>query len=146
MAGIINPFWAKLADMSSRGWCLLAATLLYTIGYACTAGSSGIHALATGQVIYTVGKSKTYLLLFIMAFNLTRLARRIGNQGLSFIQTLILADITSLQNRGLVIGTVSLVYVPFAFVTGDITTAVGLSNWRWGVSDRLATSVRYRFS
>jgi hypothetical protein len=65
MAGIINPFWATLADMSSRGWCLLAATMLYTIGYACTAGSSGIHALAAGQVIYTIGEPisypKTYL-------------------------------------------------------------------------------------
>lgn len=56
MAGIINPFWAKLADMSSRGWCLLAATMLYTIGYACTAGSLSIHALAAGQVIYTIGE------------------------------------------------------------------------------------------
>ena len=56
MTGVINPFWAKLADLSARSWCLLASVLLYAIGYACSAGAPNVETFAAGQVIYTIGE------------------------------------------------------------------------------------------
>jgi MFS family permease len=59
MTGVINPFWAKLADLSARSYCLLASVLLYAIGYACSAGAPNVETLAAGQVIYTIGENRS---------------------------------------------------------------------------------------
>lgn len=109
MSGVVQPFWGKIADLFSRPWALTAAVFLYTLGYVVVSASNRVSAVAAGQVIYTA-----------------------GNAGMIFVQTLLIADITSLQWRGLVLGLVSLPYIPFAFVSGYITDAVSLSNWRWG--------------
>lgn len=145
MTGVINPFWAKLADLSARSWCLFASVLLYAVGYACSAGAPNVEGLAAGQVIYTIGEQSPPMIeLRNIHLKLTHTSHAsiLGNSGLAFLQTLIVSDITSLQYRGLVLGGISFVYVPFAFVTGDITTAVGLTNWRWGVSPLLPVDHR----
>lgn len=51
---------------------------------------------------------------------------------MSFLQSLIVADVTTLRNRGLAYGMVSFIYLPFAFVSSNIAAGVGLENWRWG--------------
>ncbi|CAO1634322.1 unnamed protein product [Parajaminaea phylloscopi] len=109
VAAVIQPFWSKIADLFSRPLALAFATLFYAVGYAVVAGSKTVTDVAGGQVVYAV-----------------------GNSGLSFMQTLILADITPLKYRGLAFGVVSIPYIPFAFVAGYITDAVTLANWRWG--------------
>lgn len=109
MGGVLPPFWAKTADLLSRPWALLGALVFYTLGYAVTAGSNTVSAVSAGQVVYTMGTS-----------------------GMNFVQTLLIADITSLQWRGFVQGAVSLFYIPFALAAPQITGAISLANWRWG--------------
>ena len=55
MSGVINPFWAKLADFTVRPWCLAISLLFYTVGYAASAGANTVSTLAAGQVLYTIG-------------------------------------------------------------------------------------------
>jgi hypothetical protein len=47
---------------------------------------------------------------------------------------LVIADITSIQWRGFVNGVASLPFIVNAFVASDISSAISLENWRWGVS------------
>ena len=60
------------------------------------------------------------------------LKQNTGSTGLSFLQTLVIADITPLQSRGLAYGAVSFVYLPFALIAPNIASGVGLEHWRWG--------------
>ena len=46
---------------------------------------------------------------------------------------LLIADITSIQWRGFVNGVASLPFIINAFVASDISSAISLANWRWGV-------------
>jgi hypothetical protein len=53
------------------------------------------------------------------------------------VNSLILADITSLQWRGFVNGAINLPYVVNAFVGAEITAGINgysTNGWRWGVS------------
>ncbi|WVQ89262.1 hypothetical protein IAS59_003015 [Cryptococcus gattii] len=112
MAGVAKPFLAKLADLFSRPWALALSVFFYTIGYIVVAASKNVGDVAGGEVIYTI-----------------------GNTGLDFITSILLADITSLQWRGLVIGLYSLPFIPFAFVAGNIAdgiNAYSANGWRWG--------------
>ena len=102
---------AELANFTTRPTTLLASIILYTLGYLITAVSSTVSAVCAGQIVYTL-----------------------GNSGLEYLETLLVADLTTLQWRGFMIGFIDLSYIPFAFVAGNITDGVGLQNWRWGVS------------
>ncbi|WRT66816.1 uncharacterized protein IL334_003779 [Kwoniella shivajii] len=113
MSGVAQPFIAKLADLWSRPFAIAFGVVFYTIGYIVVASSRNVADVAAGQIIYTL-----------------------GNTALSFVQTILLGDITSLQYRGLVNGLVSLPYIPFAFVAGNIADGIGAytttDGWRWG--------------
>ncbi|WWC69773.1 uncharacterized protein I206_103716 [Kwoniella pini CBS 10737] len=113
MAGVAKPFIAKLADLWSRPVAIAFGVIFYTIGYIVVAASKTVADVAAGEVIYTL-----------------------GNTALSFVQTILLGDITSLQYRGLVNGLVSLPYIPFAFVAGNIAEGLKVytstDGWRWG--------------
>lgn len=53
------------------------------------------------------------------------------------VNSLLIADITSLQWRSFVNGAVNLPYVPNAFIAGYIVSGINgysLNGWRWGVS------------
>jgi len=55
----------------------------------------------------------------------------------TLVNSLILADITSLQWRGFVNGAINLPYVINAFVGAEITAGINgysANGWRWGVS------------
>lgn len=109
VGAVCQPFWAKLADISSRPSCLAGAVVLYTVGYAVCAGSRTVTALAGGQVLYSL-----------------------GSFGLSYLQTLIVSDTTPLRYRGLAYGCISFTFLPFTFVAPNIASGVGLTHWRWG--------------
>ncbi|WWC85163.1 uncharacterized protein L201_000020 [Kwoniella dendrophila CBS 6074] len=113
MAGVAKPFIAKLADLWSRPFAIAVGVVFYTIGYIVVAASKNVEDVAAGQVIYTL-----------------------GDTALQFVQTILLGDITSLQYRGLVNGLVSLPYIPFAFVAGNIAEGLKVytstDGWRWG--------------
>lgn len=110
-SAVSQPFWAKWADLWSRHWALLASLLLYVLGYLMTAASSNVETVSAGQVIYNIGSA-----------------------GLTFMQSLIIGDLTSLRYRGFVNGAITLPYILFAFVAGEIYSGLGETNWRWGVS------------
>ncbi|KLO09863.1 MFS general substrate transporter [Schizopora paradoxa] len=109
MGAVIQPFWGKLADVSARPLSLAISLALYTLGYIVSSACKSVQALAAGQIISNVGST-----------------------GLVYLQTLIIADITSLQSRGLAYGVMSISYLPFAFVAPNIASGIGLEKWRWG--------------
>lgn len=57
MAGVSQPFVAKIADVFSRPIAMALSVFFYAIGYAMTAGANGIQTVAAGQVIYTLGNT-----------------------------------------------------------------------------------------
>ncbi|WRT67511.1 uncharacterized protein IL334_004483 [Kwoniella shivajii] len=112
LAGVSPPFIAKLADVWSRPHALTLSVICYSVGYAMCAGATNVTTVVAGQVVYTL-----------------------GNTGITFLNSLIIADITSLQWRAFVDGAINVPYVLNAFVAGYITTGInGYSDngWRWG--------------
>lgn len=76
------------------------------------AGAKNVETVAGGMVLYTL-----------------------GNTGISFMNGLLIADITSLQWRGFVQAIVSVPFVLNAFIAGFITEGIGAlsaNGWRWG--------------
>ncbi|WVQ71398.1 hypothetical protein IAR50_000932 [Cryptococcus sp. DSM 104548] len=112
MAGVAKPFIAKLADLWSRPLALTVAVFFFTIGYIIIAASKTVSDVAGGEVLYTL-----------------------GNTGIDFLTGILIADITSLQWRGFIIGVYSLPFIIWAFVAGDISdgiSAYSSNGWRWG--------------
>ncbi|TYJ52549.1 hypothetical protein B9479_006838 [Cryptococcus floricola] len=112
MAGVAKPFLAKMADLWSRPFALAVSVFFYTVGYIIVAASKHVSDVAGGEVLYTL-----------------------GNTGLDFIVTILLADITSLQWRGAIVGIYSFPYIIWAFVAGDISSGISAytsEGWRWG--------------
>ncbi|WVQ81948.1 hypothetical protein IAT38_004075 [Cryptococcus sp. DSM 104549] len=110
--GVSQPFIAKVADIWSRPHALAVCVTCYAVGYAMCAGANNVSTVVAGQVIYTI-----------------------GNSGITFLNSLIIADITSLQWRAFVDGAINLPYVVNAFVAGYITTGISAysaNGWRWG--------------
>ncbi|TYJ57394.1 hypothetical protein B9479_001934 [Cryptococcus floricola] len=110
--GVTQPFIAKMADVWSRPHALIVAVTCYVVGYAMCAGAQNVSTVVAGQLIYTF-----------------------GNSGITFLNSLIIADITSLQWRAFVDGAINLPYVVNAFVAGYITSGINAysaNGWRWG--------------
>lgn len=101
-----------MADLLSRPFALSLAVFFYTLGFIVVASSRNVEAVVAGQVIYTLGTS-----------------------GITQVSGILLADITSLQWRGAVVGAYSLPWVLNAFVAGYITDGISAfseNGWRWG--------------
>lgn len=114
IAAVIKPLLARCADLTSRPTTLAIGLFFFTIGYIVVASSQNVNDLAGGEVLYTI-----------------------GTNGLSFVRGLLVADLTSLQNRGLVSGIMFLPFVPNGFIAGYIADGIGGlrgEGWRWGVS------------
>lgn len=112
MSAVAQPFIAKLADLLSRPFALAAALVLYTVGYIMVAAAPNITTVVAGRAVYTLGQT-----------------------GISRVQDILVADITSLQWRGAVSAATSLPFVVNAFVAGYITQGIGAlsqNGWRWG--------------
>ncbi|KAJ7475679.1 major facilitator superfamily domain-containing protein, partial [Mycena latifolia] len=113
VSAVSPPFIAKIADLSSRPAALTMAVVFYCIGYIVVAASTTIGAVAGAQ-------AKSYT---------------IGNSGISFVNGLIIADITSLQWRGFMQALNSTPYIMTAFLAGDISDGISANTengWRWG--------------
>ncbi|WVQ81108.1 hypothetical protein IAT38_003230 [Cryptococcus sp. DSM 104549] len=112
MSAVARPFEARLADLVSRPFALLLAVFFYCVGYIAVAASSNVTDVAAGEVLYTIGST-----------------------GISAIISIIIADITSLQNRGLAQSMYSSPYIVTAWISGYITTGINAysqNGWRWG--------------
>ncbi|KAG9310268.1 MFS general substrate transporter [Chiua virens] len=105
-----KPVIAKVADVSSRGSAYVGVLLFYVLGYAVIASAPNVATIAGGIIIYAVGYT-----------------------GLQILTQIIIADITTLKWRGLVVSLVSAPFLVNAFIGSNISTAViEHVGWRWG--------------
>lgn len=105
-----KPVIAKVADVSSRGTAYVGVLIFYVLGYAVIASAPNVSTIAGGIVLYAVGYT-----------------------GLQLLTQIIIADITTLAWRGLVVSLVSAPFLVNAFIGSNISSAViEHIGWRWG--------------
>ncbi|KAK0442475.1 drug:h+ antiporter [Desarmillaria tabescens] len=105
-----KPVISKVADVQSRGTAYVAVLIFYVIGYIVIASAHSIQTIAGGIILYAIGYT-----------------------GLQLLTQIIIADITTLQWRGLVSGLMSLPFIINAFIGSNISTQVlHGAGWRWG--------------
>jgi MFS family permease len=105
-----KPVIAKVADVSSRGTAFVGVLIFYVLGYVVIASAPNVTRIAEGIVLYAVGYT-----------------------GLQLLTQIIIADITTLAWRGLVVSLVSAPFLINAFIGSNISAAVLNSiGWRWG--------------
>jgi MFS family permease len=131
VSAVMKPVYARVSDMTSRPTALASGLFFFTIGYIVVAASQSVKDLAGGEVLYTVGNTG-------MSFGELRICSiRCISQTDRLAKSLIVADITNLQNRGLVQGLMTSPFIPNGFIAGFITHGIGGlrgEGWRWGVS------------
>ncbi|KAJ7685349.1 drug:h+ antiporter [Mycena polygramma] len=105
-----KPVIAKIADVGSRGTAYCCVLLFYVIGYTVIATAKSIQAVAVGIALYAIGFT-----------------------GLQLLTQVVIADITTLKWRGLVLSLNSLPFLINAFVGSNISAAIiEHAGWRWG--------------
>ncbi|KAJ7046973.1 drug:h+ antiporter [Mycena alexandri] len=105
-----KPVIAKIADVGSRGTAYCSVLLFYVIGYAVIATAQNIQAVTAGIVLYAIGFT-----------------------GLQLLTQVVIADITALKWRGLVLSLNSVPFLINAFVGSNISAAIiERAGWRWG--------------
>ncbi|KAF7363585.1 hypothetical protein MSAN_01015300 [Mycena sanguinolenta] len=105
-----KPVIAKIADVGSRGTAYCGVLIFYMLGYTVIATAQRIQAVAAGIVLYTIGYT-----------------------GLQLLMQVVIADITTLKWRGLVISLNSVPFLVNAFVGSNISAAIlEHAGWRWG--------------
>lgn len=112
MAAAIQPPYARVADKFGRVELLLFATVFYVVGSAVAGASDGVEAFTAGQLLY-----------------------QIGYTGLMLLIEVLIADVTSLQNRVLFSFVPALPFLINTWVSGDIASATLIrAGWRWGIA------------
>ncbi|KAJ7271946.1 drug:h+ antiporter [Mycena haematopus] len=102
-----KPVIAKIADVGSRGTAYCGVLIFYMIGYTVIATAQSIQAVAAGVVLYAMG--------------------------LQLLTQVVIADITTLKWRGLVLSLNSVPFLVNAFVGSNISAAIiQHAGWRWG--------------
>lgn len=109
ISSIMKPILGKMADITSRPWCYALSLVVYTVGTIIAASSSTIGAYIVGEVLTSVGVT-----------------------GISFMNSVIVADLTTLKWRGLMFGILSTPYLINTWFAGLIVQAILKTNWRWG--------------
>ncbi|KAI9069135.1 MFS general substrate transporter, partial [Trametes sanguinea] len=105
-----KPIIAKVADVTSRGTAYLVVLIFYVLGYVTIALAPNVGAIAAGIILYAIGYT-----------------------GLQLLTSVIIADITTLQWRGIVSGSTSLPFLVNAFVGSNVSNFfLEHLNWRWG--------------
>lgn len=108
ISSVMRPILGKISDITSRPFCYILSLVLYTIGTVCAAASNNISAFVVGQVLTSVGST-----------------------GISYLNGLIVADLTPLKWRGLVRSILATPYIINVWFSGLIVEAVIGNNWRW---------------
>ncbi|KAJ3991686.1 drug:h+ antiporter [Lentinula boryana] len=105
-----KPVIAKLADISSRGTAYVVVLLFHVTGYIIIASAQNIDTVAAGVVLFAIGYT-----------------------GLQLLMQIIIADITTLEWRGLINGLLAIPFIVNSFIGPNIATAVlETVGWRWG--------------
>lgn len=109
ISSVMRPILGKISDITSRPLCYVLSVTLYTVGIICAAASNNIATYVVGEVLTTVGST-----------------------GISYMNSLIVADLTTLKWRGFVRSILSTPYIINVWFSGLIVDAILGSNWRWG--------------
>ncbi|KAJ3714836.1 major facilitator superfamily domain-containing protein [Lentinula raphanica] len=105
-----KPVIAKLADFSSRGTAYVVVLLFHVMGYILIASAPSINVVAAGIILFAIGYT-----------------------GLQLLNQIIIADITTLEWRGLINGLIALPFIVNSFVGPILATSVlETVGWRWG--------------
>ncbi|KAJ7097775.1 drug:h+ antiporter [Mycena belliarum] len=105
-----KPVIAKVADVGSRGTAYCGVLIFYMLGYSIIATAENIQAVAAGIVLYAIGYT-----------------------GLQLLTQVVIADITTLKWRGLVLSLNSFPFLINAFIGSNISAAIiENAGWRWG--------------
>ncbi|KAH8715968.1 MFS siderochrome iron transporter C [Beauveria bassiana] len=105
-----KPIVAKIADASGRAEALSVSLVSIVLGFAINAASRNMGTMAAGHVFYSFGQV-----------------------GIVFLQQILAADTTTLENRS-VFG--ALLYSPpifTAWIGGPMVQALVPAHWRWYV-------------
>ncbi|KAK7020478.1 major facilitator superfamily domain-containing protein [Favolaschia claudopus] len=105
-----KPVIAKIADVESRGAAYSGVLVFYVIGYAVLCTAQNVQAIVAGIVMYSIGYT-----------------------GLQLLTQVVIADITTLKWRGLILSLNSIPFLINAFVGSNISAAIiEHAGWRWG--------------
>ncbi|EHK21609.1 uncharacterized protein TRIVIDRAFT_52812 [Trichoderma virens Gv29-8] len=106
---IVRPALARAANIWGQLEAFSLSIAAILLGFAIDAASQNIGGLAAGQILYTIGQV-----------------------GIQFLQQLLVADITTLENRS-ILG--SLILSPTIFtswIAAPIVSTMAPTRWRWG--------------
>lgn len=103
-----QPVMGALADILGRRIALVIAVVLFLAG-------SIIAALSHSMLVLVVGRA----------------IQGIGGGGITALGEIIISDLTTLLERGLYMGLLSLVFAMASFVAPVLGGAFSQSNWRW---------------
>jgi MFS family permease len=108
-----NP---QLADVWSRPHALALSVALYALGYAMCAGAKNVATVVAGQFVYTLGNTGITFRTFEALLPSDTVDPSSTSDLFLLVNSLLIADITSLQWRAFANGAVNLPYVVNAFV------------------------------
>ena len=109
ISAVMLPIIAKISDLTSRTYMYFFLLVIYVIGYIVVASSVSISAYIVGDVFVSIGSG-----------------------GISFLNGVIVADLTPLKWRGFLGSMLSAPYIINTWFAGLIVDAVLATNWRWG--------------
>ncbi|OWB66665.1 hypothetical protein B5S30_g2008 [[Candida] boidinii] len=107
---VAQPFYAKLSDIFGRIELLVIAVILYVVGTVIESQAYDVTRFAAGAILYQFGYSGLMILLQCIASDFSTLNWRLAA---SFVA--------------------ALPFIINTWVSGDITSAVGLEHWSWGI-------------
>ena len=111
LAAAIQPPYARVADKFGRVELLFFSIFFYVIGTIVVAASNNVNSFTGGQLLYQVGYTGLMLLIEVL-----------------------IADVTSLQNRVLFSFVPALPFLINTWVSGDIAQVTSEhAGWRWGI-------------
>ncbi|OAA57579.1 siderophore iron transporter [Niveomyces insectorum RCEF 264] len=104
-----KPFMAKLADVWGRCEAISLAVVFIVVGFIINASSHSLGQLASGQIFYAIG----YI-------------------GIEFLQQVLTADTTTLENRSFFGSLILSPAIFTAWISAPIVSALVPEDWRWG--------------
>lgn len=104
----VKPILAKTADVYGRFEAFSISITAITVGFIINAASKSMAHLAVGQVFYTIGQI-----------------------GIQFLQQILTADTTTLENRSFFASLLLAPAIFTAWIGAPIVSALVPAHWRW---------------
>lgn len=109
ISAVSRPIIAKISDLTLRPYTYILCLVLYVMGTIITASSRSMSAFIVGEVFSSIGQS-----------------------GVTLLNSILIADLTSLKWRGLATSMLTSPYIINTWFAGLIVDAMVPEQWRWG--------------